>query len=417
MTTTTLGNVSLENKLGTERSVPPDKSSFTSQRKFRLIAVIGAAILLGALVVGFVPRLSQHKQAASDTNQLATPSVSVVSPTTAAPPDGLMLPAEVRPWQEASIFSRVNGYLKSWLVDIGAHVEQDQLLAEIDTPDLDHQLDQARSQASLAQGSAELAKITNDKWQKLWHEGVVSELDAKNTATNQVTTKANADAFAANLRVLEQDVAFKRVTAPFPGIITARNTNVGDLIVANNTGMEMFHIQQTNPLRIYFRVPQANVTDIRVGQSINVVFSDLAKTLQAKVATTSESITPNSRTLLVELHMDNPNNEIQPGSYAQVRLTSGSLGQIVTLPNNTLLFRAQGLQVGVVKPDNRVELRDIKVGRDFGTTIQIVQGVTPSDRVINNPSDSLTTGAIVHVASSAAPGQSPKPSPSKVAKK
>ena len=407
MTTTTLGNVSLENKLGTERSVPPDKSSFTSQRKFRLIAVIGAAILLGALVVGFVPRLSQHKQAASDTNQLATPSVSVVSPTTAAPPDGLMLPAEVRPWQEASIFSRVNGYLKSWLVDIGAHVEQDQLLAEIDTPDLDHQLDQARSQASLAQGSAELAKITNDKWQKLWHEGVVSELDAKNTATNQVTTKANADAFAANLRVLEQDVAFKRVTAPFPGIITARNTNVGDLIVANNTGMEMFHIQQMNPLRVYFRVPQANVTDIRVGQSINVVFSDLAKTLPAKVATTSESITPNSRTLLVELHMDNPNNEIQPGSYAEVRLTPSSLGQIVTLPNNTLLFRAQGLQVGVVKPDNRVELRDIKVGRDFGTTIQIVQGVTPSDRVVVNPSDSLTTGTVVRLATSPAPSASP----------
>ncbi len=417
MTTTTLSNISLENKPGTETSVPPDKSSFTSQRGFRLIAVIGAAILLGALVVGFVPRLSQRKQAASDTNQLAIPSVSVVSPITGAPPDGLMLPAEVRPWQEASIFSRVNGYLKSWLVDIGAHVEQDQLLAEIDTPDLDHQLDQARSQASLAQGSSQLAKITNDKWQKLWHEGVVSELDADNTATNQTTTKANADAFGANLRVLEQQVAFKRVTAPFPGIITARNTNVGDLIVANNTSMEMFHIQQTNPLRIYFRVPQANAPDIRVGQSIDVVFSDLAKTLQAKVATTSESITPNSRTLLVELHMDNPNNEIQPGSYAQVRLTSGSLGQVVTLPNNTLLFRAQGLQVGVVKPDNTVELRDIKVGRDFGTTIQIVQGVTPSDKVIVNPSDSLTTGAIVHVASSAAPGQSPASSPSKVAKK
>jgi RND family efflux transporter MFP subunit len=407
MTTTTLGNVSLENKRGTETSVPSEKSSFTGQRGFRLIAVIGAAIVLGALVVGFVPRLSQRKQAASDTNQLAIPSVSVVSPTTGAPPDGLMLPAEVRPWQEASIFSRVNGYLKSWLVDIGAHVEQDQLLAEIDTPDLDHQLDQARSQATLAQGSFQLAKITNDKWQKLWHEGVVSELDADNTATNQDTTKANAEAFAANLRVLEQQVAFKRVTAPFPGIITARNTNVGDLIVANNTSMEMFHIQQTDPLRIYFRVPQANVPDIRVGKSIDVVFSDLAKTLQAKVATTSESITPNTRTLLVELHMDNPNNEIQPGSYAQVRLTSGSLGQIVTLPNNTLLFRAQGLQVGVVKPDNSVELRDIKVGRDFGTTIEIVQGVTPSDRVILNPADSLVTGTAVRVA--AAPTASPSP--------
>src|SRR6266446_4008612 len=407
MTTTTLGNINSENKQITGMSVPPKEASITGQRGFRRIAVIGAAVLLGALVVGFVPRLSQRKQAVSDTNQLAIPTVSVVSPTTSAPPDGLMLPAEVRPWQEASIFSRVNGYLKSWLVDIGAHVEQDQLLAEIDTPDLDHQLEQARSQATLAQGRSQLAKITNDKWQKLWHEGVVSELDADNTATNQATTKANADAFAANLRVLEQTVAFKRVTAPFPGVITARNTNVGDLITANNTNMEMFHIQQTNPLRIYFRVPQANSPDIRVGQSIDVVFSDLAKTLQAKVATTSESITPNSRTLLVELHLDNPNNEIQPGSYAEVRLTPSSLGQIVTLPNNTLLFRAQGLQVGVVKPDNRVELRDIKVGRDFGTTIEIVQGVTPSDRVIKNPSDSLTTGAIVRVATTAAASPSP----------
>jgi membrane fusion protein (multidrug efflux system) len=416
MTTTTLGNINSENKQVTGRLVPPKEASFTDQRGFRRIAIIGAAVLLAALVVGFVPRLSLRERAASDTNQLAVPTVSVVSPTTGALPDGLMLPAEVRPWQEASIFSRVNGYLKSWLVDIGAHVEQDQLLAEIDTPDLDHQLEQARSQATLAQGSSQLAKITNDKWQKLWHEGVVAELDADNTATNQETTKANADAFAANVRVLEQQVAFKRVTAPFPGIITARNTNVGDLIVANNTGMEMFHIQQTDPLRIYFRVPQANASDIHVDQKIDVVFSDLGKTLPAKVATTSESITPNSRTLLVELHLDNPENQIQPGSYAQVRLTSGSLGQIVTLPNNTLLFRAQGLQVGVVKPDNSVELRDIKVGRDFGTTIQVVQGVTPSDKVILNPADSLVTGDIVRVASPA-PTLGSTPSPSEVAKK
>jgi membrane fusion protein (multidrug efflux system) len=365
---------------------------------------VGAALLVLALLAGVLPRLSQRKQATIDTKQLAVASVSVVSPSVGAPPDGLMLPAEVKPWQEASIFSRVNGYLKSWVVDIGAHVDQDQLLAEIDTPDLDHQLEQARSQAALAQRSFDLAKITNDKWQQLWHEGVVSDLDAKNTATAQDTNKANADAFAANLRVLEQQVAFKRVTAPFAGTITARNLNVGDLIVANNTGMEMFHIQQTNPLRIYFRVPQANATDIRVDQPIDVVFPDQAgKTLQAKVATTSESIAANSRTLLVELHLDNPNNQIQPGSYAQARLTSGSLGQIVTLPNNTLLFRAQGLQVGVVKPDNSVELRDIKVGRDFGTTIQIVQGVTPSDKVILNPADSLVTGDAVRVAAAPAP--------------
>src|SRR5438874_5132612 len=408
MTTTTLGNINSENKQLTGRPVRSKEASFTGQRGFRRIAVVGAAVLLGALVMGFVPRVSQRKQATSDTNQLAIPGVSVVLPTTGAPPDGLMLPSEVRPWQEASIFARVNGYLKSWLVDIGAHVEQDQLLAEIDTPDLDHQLEQAHSQATLAQGSSQLAKITNDKWQKLWHEGVVSELDAQNTATNQDTTKANADAFAANLRVLEQMVAFKRVTAPFAGIVTARNLNVGDLIVANNTSLEMFHIQQTNPLRIYFRVPQANATDIRVDQTIDVVFPDQGgKTLQAKVATTSESIAVNSRTLLVELHLDNPNNEIQPGSYAQARLTSGSLGQIVTLPNNALLFRAQGLQVGVVKPDNKVELRDLKVGRDFGTSIEIVQGLDPSDKVILNPADSLVSGDVVRVPS--APTSSPAP--------
>jgi membrane fusion protein, multidrug efflux system len=379
---------------------------FLGTRGARRLTMIGVALLSLAVLAGVLPRLAQRRVATADTKQLALPNVSVVFPRTGAPPAGLMLPAEVKPWQEASIFSRVNGYLKSWVVDIGAHVEQDQLLAEIDTPDLDHQLEQARSQATLAQKSLEQAKSTNEKWQQLWHQGVVAELDAENMATSQATNQANTEAFAANLRVLEQQVAFKRVTAPFAGTITARNLNVGDLIVANNTGMEMFHIQQTNPLRIYFRVPQANASDIHVGQSIDVVFPDQAgKTLSAKVATTSESIAANSRTLLVELHLDNPDNAIEPGSYAQVRLTEGSLGQIVTLPNNTLLFRAQGLQVGVVKADNTVELRDIKVGRDFGTTIEIVRGVSPSDRVILNPSDSLVTGDAVQIA--AAPSPSP----------
>src|SRR6266853_2623259 len=210
MTTTTLGNINPENKQVTGRPVPPKEASFTGQRGFRRIAVVGAAVLLAALVVGFVPRLSLRERAASDTNQLAVPTVSVVLPTTSAPPDGLMLPAEVRPWQEASIFSRVNGYLKSWLVDIGAHVDQDQLLAEIDTPDLDQQLAQARSQATLAQRSLEQAKSTNEKWQQLWHQGVVSELDSENMATSQAKNQANTEAFAANLRFLEQEVAFKR---------------------------------------------------------------------------------------------------------------------------------------------------------------------------------------------------------------
>jgi RND family efflux transporter MFP subunit len=407
MNGTTISGIPLSTG-GLKRSV----GSLLGKPGSRRLFIIGGALLIAAIIAGVWPRLSQRRQATADTQQLALQSVTVVSPSAGAPPDGLMLPAEIRPWQEASIFSRVNGYLKSWVVDIGAHVEQDQLLAEVDTPDLDHQLEQARSQAALAQKSFELAKVTNAKFQQLFKQGVVSELDAQNTATAEDTTKANADAFAANLRVLEQQVAFKRVTAPFPGTITARNLNVGDLIVANNTSMEMFHVQQTNTLRIYFRVPQANATDIHVDQPIDVVFPDQGgKTVQAKVATTSESITPNSRTLLVELHLDNSDNQIQPGSYAQVRLTAGALGELVTVPNNTLLFRAQGLQVGVVRADNSVELRDIKVGRDFGTTIQVVQGVTPSDKVILNPADSLLTGDMVRVA--APPASSPAPAVAK----
>ena len=213
-------------------------------------------MLLIALVGGFVPQFRQRQIAAADTRELAIPTVAVVSPIATTPHSGLNLPAEVKPWQEASIFARVNGYLKDWLVDIGAHVQKDQLLAEIDTPDLDQQLAQAKSQAVLAKRNFEQAKKTNTKWQELYKEGVVSQLDAENTDTSQGTNKANTEAFAANLRFLEQEVAFKRVTAPFPGIITARNVNVGDLITANNTSVEMFHIQQTDPLRVYFRIPQ-----------------------------------------------------------------------------------------------------------------------------------------------------------------
>ena len=287
-----------------------------------------------------LPRLSQRRQAAIDTKQLAVPNVSVVSPTRVRRPTGLMLPAEVKPWQEASIFSRVNGYLKSWVVDIGAHVDQGQLLAEIDTPDLDHQLKQARSQEALAQKSFDLAKLTNEKWQKLWHEGVVSDLDAQNTATNQDTTKANAEAFAANLRVLEQQVAFKRVTAPFAGTITARNLNVGDLIMANNTGLEMFHIQQTNPLRIYFRVPQAEAPNIAVGQIFAVqVGAESAKTYPGKVVSTSEAVAPDSRTMLVELHVNNQRTrsclEVTPPSVClrgPVRPTGYLAEQHVVVP-------------------------------------------------------------------------------------
>jgi len=372
-----------------------------ARRRHRVILMSGGALLLlVALVAGFVPQFRQRQITTADTNQLAIPTVAVISPTVTTPHSGLNLPAEVKPWQEASIFARVNGYLKDWLVDIGAHVQKDQLLADIDTPDLDQQLAQARSQAVLAKRNLEQAKSTNTKWQELYKEGVVSQLDAENTATSQGTNKANTEAFAANLRFLEQEVAFKRVTAPFAGIITARNVNVGDLITANNTSLEMFHIQQTDPLRVYFRVPQEDAASIAAGQTFNVqVGAESAETYPGKVISTSGAVSPDSRTMLVELQVENAKNEILPGSYATVRVPEVALGKLVTLPDNTLIFRGKSVQVGIVDAKGVVQLRDIKVGRDFGVQSEILSGVSESDKVIVNPSDSLTSGTVVHISS------------------
>jgi len=381
-----------------------------ARRRHRYILMSGGALFLIALVGGFVPQFRQRQIATVDTKELAIPTVVVVSPTITTPGSGLNLPAEVKPWQEASIFARVNGYLKDWLVDIGAHVQKDQLLAEIDTPDLDQQLAQANSQAVLAKRNLDQAKSTNTKWQELYKQGVVSQLDSENMATSQGTNQANTEAFAANLRFLQQEVAFKRVTAPFPGIITVRNVNVGDLITANNTNMEMFHVQQTDPLRVYFRIPQEEATNIANGQTFDVqVGAQSAKTYPGKVISTSGAVSPDSRTMLVELQVDNSKNEILPGSYATVRVPQDVLGKLVTLPDNTLIFRGKSVQVGVLDAKNVVQLRDVKVGRDFGVQSEILSGVSESDRVIVNPSDSLTSGTTVRVAATQASTPSAPP--------
>src|SRR5215510_11881103 len=376
--------------------------------KRRLILLSGGALLLIAWVGGFVPQFRQRQVTVADTKELAIPTVAVVSPTSTTPDSGLDLPAQVDPWQEAPIYSRVNGYLKSWLVDIGAHVQKDQLLAEIDTPDLDQQLAQAQSQEVLAQKSLALAIDTNTRYQELLKQGVVSQLDADTQATSQATNQANADAYAANLRYLQQEVAFKRVTAPFAGIITARNVNVGDLITANNTSFAMFHVQQTDPLRVYFNIPQEEATNIAVGQAFDVqVGAETAKTYPGKVISTSDAVSPDSRTMLVQLQVDNSKNEILPGSYATIRVPTTVLGKILILPDNTLIFRGPSLQVAVVDANSVVQIRDVKVGRDFGIQSEVLSGVTESDKVIVNPTDSLTTGTTVRVAATtftASPG-------------
>jgi membrane fusion protein, multidrug efflux system len=376
-------------------------------RRIRRIILVGGALLLIALVIGFLPQWRQRQIAASDTKQLAVSNVAVVSPAPTMPGSGLTLPAEVRPWLDTSIFAQVSGYLKTRLVDIGAHVEQGQLLAEIDTPDLNQQLKQARAQLQLAQTNFDLAKSTNDKFQKLFSEGVVSQLDSENAAAAQGVQAANLDNNKENVKRLEQLQGFQRVVAPFAGTITIRNVEVGDLINPSG-GKEMFHIQQTQSLRVYFRVPQAEAPNIAVGQTFDVlVGTGGGKPYLGKVATTSEAVSPDSRTMQVELQVDNSQNEITAGSYATVRLSQSVLGKLLILPDNTLIFRGKNLQVAVVDAKGVVEVRDVKVGRDFGIQSEILGGVTESDKVIVNPSDSITTGTIVHVAATPAPSATP----------
>jgi membrane fusion protein (multidrug efflux system) len=380
-------------------SVPIAMQPTFSAKRMRITGVIITFVLAGALLLGFFPRWHQRQAAIADMNQLAIPTVSVVSPTLGNLGNGLVLPAEIRPWQEASIYARANGYLKDWVADIGAHVKSGQLLAEIETPDLDQQLAQAKAQLDLSQANLHLAQTTDARWQELLKTASVTEQEAAEKTAGRETAAASVEANRANMRRLEELVGFQRVTAPFDGTITIRSVDIGDLIVAGSGGRELFHIAQTDKLRVYVRVPETYAPGIAPGQTATLTTpASPGREFTAKVTTTSEAISTISRTLLVELEVDNSQHQILPYSYGDVSLKQNNSEPHLVLPSNTLLFRAQGLQVAVVRTDGIVELRSVQVGRDFGQTIEILGGVTPADRVITNPTDSLVNGATVRIA-------------------
>jgi RND family efflux transporter MFP subunit len=375
-------------------AMPPTPSA----KRMRLAGAIIALIIIGALALGYLPRWHQRQTAMADMNQLAIQTVSVVSPTLEKSESGLVLPAEIKPWREASIFARANGYLKDWVADIGAHVTNGQLLAEIETPDLDQQLEQAKAQLELSQANLHLAETTDARWKELLKTASVTEQEAVEKAAGRETAAASVDADRANMRRLEELVAFQRVTAPFDGTITIRSVDNGDLIVAGSGGQELFHIAQTEKLRVYVRVPEPNASGIAPGQTATLTTpASPGRSFTAKVTTTSGAISTISRTLLTELEVDNSQHQILPYSYGEVRFKTDNSAPQLVLPSNTLIFRAQGLQVGVVRADGTVELRPVQVGRDFGQTIEIRSGVTPADRVITNPTASLVDGAKVQI--------------------
>ena len=373
-------------------STPPNRPV-----RLILIAQIVLVLVVIGLIAGFVPRFIAHHQLKAENHADAVITVDVVSPTAFKSDLGTPLPAEVQAFTQASIHAQASGYLKNWLVDIGDHVTNGQALAEIETPDLDQQLEQARAQLDQALANLGLAKISADRWAELLKTASVSEQEAAEKNADYALKQADVAAARANVRRLEELTNFAHIVAPFAGTITMRNTDIGQLISATS-GAELFRLAQTDPLRVYVRVPQSLIYAITPGQTAQLTFQELAgRNFTATVTRTAGAVDPASRTLQVELQVPNPKGEILAGSYAQVRFneTANASGQ--TLSDNTLIFRAQGMQVAIVNSNNLVQLRSIKLGRDFGNTVEVLSGLAASDRVILNPPDSIADGMAVVV--------------------
>lgn len=373
-----------------------------SASKLRNAGLVALVIIVAGAIAGLVPRLQHKAVLAKETQELAEPTVNVVSPAPGIAAAGMLVPAEVKPYFEAPIYARTSGYLKRWLVDIGAQVKEGDLLAEIDTPELNQELAQARAQLVQSKAALELARTTAARWAELLKTASVSEQEAEEKEADLQLKEATVDSARANVRRLEDLQGFEQVRAPFAGTITSRDTDIGQLIAAGN-GHQLFSLAQTKTLRVYVRVPETIAHSVVPGQMAELHIPELpGRVFPAKVVQTARAMTADSRTLLTELQVDNAQGEILPGAYAQVRFTEARPDPILTLPSNTLLFRAEGTQVGVVKPDGKVELRTVVLGRDFGPTLEILRGISPSDRVIINPADSLVDGMTVRVAESAA---------------
>jgi RND family efflux transporter MFP subunit len=373
------------------------QQSLRSLKKTGIIALAVAAVIV---IYGIGSRLLSESSLASRTDREAVPSVALITPKQGTTDQTLTLPGDVQAFFEAPIYARVSGYLKTWDQDIGAHVKAGQLLAEIDTPDLDQQLNQAKADLAAAQSNEDLAQETSKRWQVLVKKDAVSQQDADEKSGDAQSKKAAVVAAEANVQRLMALEAFKRIVAPFDGVVTARETDVGALINAGSgTGPELFRVADVHQMRIYVRVPQALSGDLVAGQTAELHLPQKPnQTFKATVATTSQAINQASRTLLVELHADNPNGDLQPGTYAEVHFKLPDSPDTLRLPTSALLFREDGLKVATVGPDGKVVLKPISVGRDLGTEVEIASGLTASDRVINSPSDSVAEGDIVHPA-------------------
>jgi RND family efflux transporter MFP subunit len=367
--------------------------------------LLALAVVAGLVISGILPRIHARASLDKETAEMAIPTVSVVHPKRGAPTQEVVLPANVQAYIDAPIYARTNGYLKTWYVDIGAHVKAGQLLAEIDTPEVDQQLRQARADLATSEANLDLSKITNDRYAGLLQSDSVSKQDADNAAGDFAAKKATVQSAQANVKRLEELQAFEKIYAPFNGVISARNTDIGALIDSGSSGgsrTELFHIVQPDKLRVYVSVPQVYSQAAKPGQEADLVLPEFpGRVFPGTLVRTAQAIDQNTRTLLVEIRVDNPTGTLFSGAYAEVHLKLPNATSAFILPVNTLLFRAEGLRVAAVN-NGRAELRPVTLGHDFGSEVEVLAGLNGDDTIIANPPDSLVSGEEVRIAKPAA---------------
>ncbi len=373
---------------------------------WKLVLVLGVVLVALALAIhaGILNRVAVENSLAKETQEAAILSVSVVHPQSTAPSEDIALPGTIQAFTDAPIYARTNGYLKKWYADIGSRVKAGELLAEIETPEVDQQLQQAQADLETAQANYKLAQTTAARWEHLLKSDSVSKQETDEKIGDLAAKKAMADAAASNVHRLQDLQSYEKVFAPFDGVITARNTDLGALINsgAGTPGRELFHLDAIDRLRVYVNVPEVYERAAQAGAHASLTLDEFpGRSFTGSIVRNANSIDTASRTLLVEVDVENPAGQLLPGAYVFVHLKLGSkVSGAVTIPVNTMLFRSEGLRVAVVR-NGKADLVPITVGRDYGNSVEVVAGLSPRERIIVNPADSLVSGAQVRISEGA----------------
>ena len=373
------------------------------------VAAIVAVLILAVVVIhGLRTRAETETMVRDQTDQLAVPAVSITRPGLETHSQEIVLPASIQAYTSAPVYARTGGYLKKWYADIGAHVKKGELLAEIATPEVDQQLHEARANLATAQANLRLSEITAKRYSGLLKSDSVSQQATDTAVGGYEANKATVQADQAHVRELEALQSFQKIYAPFSGVITARNTDIGQLIDAGSSagpGKELFDIAAIGVLRVYVDVPQVDSNLVHRGLAVDLTLPEFAnRRFQGTLVHTADAIDPASRTLLVEVDVNNASGQLLPGAYAEAHFKIPANKSVCLLPVTTLIFRSAGLQVATVNSDRKVVLKGIQLGRDFGTVVEVVSGITPDDQVIVNPPDSLVSGETVRPVTPAAVG-------------